>query len=326
MNTPLTAVMYHYVRPLSRTRFPEIKALDLHDYREQIDYIARHYAVVAMEDVIAAIDSGEDLPPRAALLTFDDGYADHYDYAFPVLFDRKLPGCFYAPRSTALERDILDVNKVHFILAAAGDKIALADEVEKLTDAARGRFDLPGAEELRRIYAVPNRFDPAEVNYVKRILQHALPSALRSELAGELFRRTVSADPIGFAEELYMSLEQMRVMAGCGMHFGGHGDRHVWLSRVPQAEKSREIAGARELLDAIGVPGESRSFCYPYGDYDTATIALLRANDFRIAFTARVDLARPSAETRFELPRLDTNDLPKTADAQPNEWTRRVLN
>ena len=326
MTTPLTVIMYHYIRPLKRTRFPEIKGLELEDYRQQIDYIIRHYNVVAIEDVISCLDSGDSLPPRAALLTFDDGYADHYDYAFPILFDRKIQGCFYPPRSTALERDILDVNKIHFVLAAAEDKKTLADEVEQLTNAARDRFEIIDAAELRRQYEVANRFDPPEVIYVKRLLQHALPSALRSEIASILFARYVSRDSIGFSEELYMTIDQIRVMANCGMHFGGHGDRHVWLSRVSQAEKAAEIAGARALLDTIGVPPAVRSFCYPYGDYDAATIDLLRDNGFQIAFTSRVDLAQPNADARFELPRLDTNDIPKKADAAPNQWTQKVLN
>ena len=79
--------MYHYVRPLARTRFPEIKGLDLEDFRAQIRYIDRHYHVISTSELIAALDGEMDLPENAALLTFDDGYADHYDYAMPILQD-----------------------------------------------------------------------------------------------------------------------------------------------------------------------------------------------------------------------------------------------
>lgn len=320
----LTVLMYHYIRPLQRSRFPAIKGLDVNEFREQIGYLKQHYTIVPMEDVVAALGSGVNIPPRAAVLTFDDGYSDHYEHAFPVLLEQKLQGSFYVPRSTALDREILDVNKIHFFLAATKDHVALAAEVARLTDAARERFALPSGEDLRSRYWVPNRYDPAEVNYVKRLLQHALPPALRAEIASELFRRHVTTDFAAFSDELYMSLDQMRVMAQAGMHFGGHGDRHLWMSRSSSEEQAREAAGAVELLDTIGVEATARTYCYPYGDYDPACVDILRAGGFQAAFTARPGLAFLSENGAFEIPRLDTNDLPKRSDTAPNSWTKRA--
>ncbi|ACK84789.1 polysaccharide deacetylase family protein [Methylorubrum extorquens] len=309
MTSPLTVVMYHYVRPLARSRFPKIKGLELEAFRAQIDYLQDRYRPVRMDEVLDAARSGRPLPERAALLTFDDGYADHYRYVFPILAERGLQGAFYVPRATALERDILDVNRVHFILAAVDDHNALAGQVAAMAEAARGRFDLPSIDELRSLYHVPNRFDPAAVNFVKRLLQHALPSSLRAEMSSELFRVYVAADAHSFSEELYMSLDQMRVMARAGMHFGGHGDRHLWMSRATPAEKAAEVAGAVDLLDAIGVPHDRRTYCYPYGDFDEASIELLKAGGFQAAFTSHPDIAELGQHPVFELPRIDTNDL-----------------
>ena len=75
----VTIVMYHFVRDLRRSRYPAIKGLDVERFAGQLAHIQRHYTVVRMEDVVAAArDPGVALPPRALLLTFDDGYAEHY--------------------------------------------------------------------------------------------------------------------------------------------------------------------------------------------------------------------------------------------------------
>jgi peptidoglycan/xylan/chitin deacetylase (PgdA/CDA1 family) len=315
MSDALTVVMYHYIRPLERTRFPEIKGLTVEKFRGQLAHIKSRYDVITMETAIAVAAGEERLPPDACLLTFDDGYLDHYAYAFPLLMEAGLTGAFYPPRSTALGRRVLDVNKVHFILAAVPDKEALARDMETLMEGARDRYAFPSRDALHAEYAKPNRWDTATVIYIKRLLQHALPDALRAEITQSLFSRHVAADETAFAEELYMSVEQMRVMHGCGMHFGGHGDDHHWLSRRTAEAQSAEIDGAADLLDRIGMAADQRTFCYPYGDYSDVTIDLLAAKSWRLAFTSVPGAAELTGGKPFQLPRLDTNDLPFSVEA-----------
>ena len=67
-------------------------------------------------------------------MTFDDGYLDHFVNVFPVLFDEKLQGSFYPPLAPVRERKLLDVNRVHFILASS--------PVEKIIETSRKFVDL----------------------------------------------------------------------------------------------------------------------------------------------------------------------------------------
>ena len=114
----LTIIMYHYVRDLKNSRFPEIKGLDVDLFKEQIGYLEKNYHFVTAEQVIAAFKKEEKLPSKAVLLTFDDAYVDHYTNVFPILEHKKIQGCFYPPVKAITEHSVLDVNKIHFILAA----------------------------------------------------------------------------------------------------------------------------------------------------------------------------------------------------------------
>ena len=99
MNRQITIVMYHYVRDLARSRFPEIKGLSLERFRRQLDYIQSHFSPIALDDVFeAASDPKKDLPPNSILLTFDDGYSDHFLNVFPFLDARGMKGCFFLLR------------------------------------------------------------------------------------------------------------------------------------------------------------------------------------------------------------------------------------
>ena len=115
----LYIVMYHYVRDLMHSRYPGIKGLDVKLFKQQIDYLCEHFNIVRMEDIIAwKMSGGNSLPENAMLLTFDDGYVDHYTYAFPILEEAGVQGSFFIPGKTFTTHQLLDVNKIHYILAS----------------------------------------------------------------------------------------------------------------------------------------------------------------------------------------------------------------
>jgi peptidoglycan/xylan/chitin deacetylase (PgdA/CDA1 family) len=58
---------------------------------QQMGYVARHYRVVSMAEVLQAVLKGTALPRRAVLLTFDDAYHDFGDIAWPILNRYRLP-------------------------------------------------------------------------------------------------------------------------------------------------------------------------------------------------------------------------------------------
>ena len=118
MSGKLTVVMYHYVRDLKNSRYPHIKGCDIRLFKEQIQYIKRHYNPVTVEQVLYAYYNGRQLPEKAVLLTFDDAYADHFTNVFPVLYHEHIQGVFFPPVKAVTEHTVLDVNKVHFILAS----------------------------------------------------------------------------------------------------------------------------------------------------------------------------------------------------------------
>jgi len=116
--TRVTIVMYHYVRPLEGSRYPRLRALPLAAFRGQLDYIARHHEVIGAPELIAAVRGGPALPPNALLLTFDDGYTDHATHVLPELERRGWTGAFFPVAGAVTRRQMLDVNKLHFALAA----------------------------------------------------------------------------------------------------------------------------------------------------------------------------------------------------------------
>lgn len=315
----LTTVMYHYVRPVAASAFPRLAALELADFLGQLDHLQAHYQLLTPQAFLEVLEAGDPLPPRACLLTFDDGYADHFRHVFPHLVDRGLAGLFFAPKSSLIDQQLLEVNQIQFTLANHPQPTALADEVDTLL---RTDWAIDPAS-LRAVHFTPNRFDPPEVAYVKRLLQHALPAEVRSRLAAQLFARHVSADPQAFAEELYLTPAEAREMLGAGMGFGGHGDRHLWHGLASPQDLAAEVAGSVAALGAIGLRPQDACHCYPFGSQTDAVRQSVAAAGFRAGFTVVPDLWTPGSDA-FQIARLDTNDLPHRPTVQ-DPWLGRGM-
>ena len=325
----LTIIMYHYVRDLKNSRFPEIKGLDVELFKEQISYLKKHYHFVTAEQVIAAFKKEEKLPSKAVLLTFDDAYVDHFTNCFPILEHHKIQGCFYPPVKAITEHSVLDVNKIHFILAATpkNEFNHLLDRIKHFLKQYQEEYNLQSYEYYFEKLAVANRFDPKEVIFVKRLLQVELLEKLRNIISSQLFTEAVKMEEEAFSRELYMNKDQMRCMVDCGMHVGSHGYDHYWLGSLPKDKQNEEIQHAIRFIQEIGGDIKNWTMCYPYGNYNDDTIDILKHNGCQFGLTTRVDLASiDSIETDaiFKLPRLDTNDIPKQADTHTNEWFQKA--
>ena len=284
----LTIVMYHYVRDLARSRFPLIKGRNLEEFKGQIDYIEDHYTVMTAEQIVASINHNSKLPDNAAWLTFDDGYSDHFTNVFPLLYERGLQGSFFPPSNTVLLGELLDVNKVHFILAAEPDVKKIILEIKVFLKQIDYRDHVREFAEYWKELAHASRFDPAEIIFVKRILQHALPEDLRNFLTTQLFHKFVSTDMKAFAAELYMSVEQIKTMVSSGMYFGSHGANHYWMDRLTPEQQLADIDSSLDFLHMVGAPLSDWIMCYPYGSHNKSLHDLLLKRGCAAALTARV--------------------------------------
>lgn len=309
MGQAVNIIMYHYVRELSRSRYPEIKALLVDEFRKHLDFFTKTGVVLTGQDIVAAQQGNFDLPENAFWLTFDDGYSDHYNYVFPLLHEFGVSGTFFPPTKCMNNHILLDVNAIHFILACTKHPL---DVIERLKSIANNRVnynDLKGFDTYWTENAVANRFDTAEVIFVKRMLQHALPANHRRAIIDQLFAEFVSVDQSAFAEELYLRPEQVRVMNDAGMEFGSHTHSHPWMDRISIEEQRSEIQDSVGYLKEMGVPMHNWIMCFPYGASDQKSQSLMTELGASIGVGTEVRMANLERDHPMNLPRWDANDV-----------------
>lgn len=309
----LHIVMYHYTRDLKHSRYPEIKGLEVALFREQIEFLKTNFQIVTMEEVIAACFREIDLPEKAMLLTFDDGYIDNYTFAFPILEEFGLQGSFFIPGKTFVSHQLLDVNKVHHILAVA-DIRDLVTDLKKEMDYYRGQeYAYPPTEELFQKYGVANRFDSGEIIFVKRMLQTVLPERLRNQISSKLFTKYMGITEEQLAYELYMTEEQIRTMKRRGMFIGVHGYDHYWLGNLTPEQMKEDISRALDALDEF-IDRQCWVMNYPYGNYSQEVVRYIKTQGACVGLTTEVRAAQIGKDESLLLPRFDCNDFPPKSE------------
>ncbi len=306
----LTVIMYHYIRNLEHSRFPHIKGLNKKKFAGQLAYLKKYYHFVSMEEVIHSYTTKEKLPPKSLLLTFDDAYSDHYLNVFPILDEYQIQGSFYAPVKAITEHVVLDVNKIHFILASQLDTQEIIREIQSWLRNNQKKYGLESFEYYYKKLAHAGRYDNKDIIFVKRLLQLELDEMIRMTLIDELFFKYIGMSESAFSRELYMDKNQLMTMRRHGMHIGSHGFNHYWWNHLSKEQLAVEIDLSMKFLDEIGVDMTNWTACYPYGSYDQKSVDMLGEKGCKIALTTEVRIADLEKDHRFLMPRFDTNDFP----------------
>lgn len=113
--TNLPVLMYHHVEPEENAKLYKRTGLNVPPatFRKQMEYLnSKGYVSVTPADLANFFDSGSPLPAKPVLLTFDDGYVDIGDEAFPIMRELNIKGTLYIPTGLMENFDYLTWAKI----------------------------------------------------------------------------------------------------------------------------------------------------------------------------------------------------------------------
>jgi peptidoglycan/xylan/chitin deacetylase (PgdA/CDA1 family) len=282
MRTPpaLSILIYHRVLAQPDLLFPA--SLDAARFERQLRLLKRFFSVLPLAEAVIKLRNG-GLPPRAACITFDDGYADNAEVALPLLQMHGLGACFF------IATGYLDGGMMWNDRVIAAVRAAPVGGMD-LRDCGLGIHAVSAPESRRRAIAAIL----GELKY--------LPFALREARADALFQR--------YGQQargaLMMSSAQVTALHLAGMEIGAHTASHPILTAIPGDEARADIAHGRALLEKLtGAP--VRLFAYPNGkpgvDYDASHVRMVKSLGFEAAVATHWGAARADTDP-FQLPRF----------------------
>jgi peptidoglycan/xylan/chitin deacetylase (PgdA/CDA1 family) len=161
----MKAIMYHYVRP-DDPKLPHWRYLHIDDFVRQLEWFGNELGFISKEDFQKSLSSG--VPSKGVILTFDDGFQDHYRYVLPELLKRGLWGIFYIPTSPFITGKLIDVHRIHLLLGKYGGD-AIANTIRTIV--TKDMLSYIHVEEFHA-ETYTGQTNSSSVDYVKRALNY----------------------------------------------------------------------------------------------------------------------------------------------------------
>ncbi|MDQ3728864.1 MAG: polysaccharide deacetylase family protein [Actinomycetota bacterium] len=251
------------------------------EFDEQLAFLTQHLEVIAPEDLISTVG----LRGRRVLITFDDGYRDNFELAYPVLRSHGVQAAFFLATGFLDQPRMPWWEELAWIVANSKRSVLESD----------GWLDHPISLEN------PNAAVHALVTAYK-----ALPGSRTADFLDYCAEQAGSgrSDPSA-ADGLWMTWDMVREMQSGGMTFGGHTVNHPVLSRLGAQGQEREVAGCKQRLEEeLGEP--MTMFSYPVGlrhAFDAHSRRALRRHGVRMGFSCYGGYQRHDRFDPFDIPR-----------------------
>lgn len=201
-------------------------------FQQQMEFARRNFEVITFADLHGCAQAGRPWPKRALIVTFDDGYADNYTHAFPILRALKLPATIFIATSymgTCTKLFWWD-------LVAYCIKQTTRVEID-FSQIHHQPLPLTSVRERRKAIL-------RILRWVKQV-----PEATKNEFLNQLSDALEVKLPPDLAAGMHLTWEQIKEMDASGIEFGSHSLTHPILANVDEEQLKREVCDSKLAIE-----------------------------------------------------------------------------
>ncbi len=236
-----------------------------------LDWIARRYAIKTLDEIGALLATGAPLEKPVAAVTFDDGYADVYENAEPLLRRKGIPATVFVVTDLVGTERLNLHDSLYLLLTRffAARPNAGADLARLFARAGLGTLEARPA--ARDAFAMLG------------LLLHRLPRAQVLQLA-EALEAEIGIERDESARLRSLSWPMLRAMQARGIEIGSHGRTHALLPNETERTMRDELVLSRLTLEReLELP--VRAFAYPGGHWNAPAVSAVAAAGYSYGFT-----------------------------------------
>lgn len=254
-------------------------------FRQHLQFLKKHFQMISLDKLSIVEKSAKPV----CVLTFDDGWKDFYNFAFPHLQRYQVPATVFLPTGFIGTNRKFWTDQFAYTLhhRRAGAKVIPVDF--DISDATRKIQELRGSleDQLESGIAILKKY-PLQI--VEKII-----SGLNRIWSVEFDE----------ADRDFLNWDEVHAMHNSGLiSFGSHTVDHQILNTLDKSEIERELSVSKEKLLEHGVVGPSFiPFCYPNGNYTPEIAGMVRSARYQVAVTTRKGWNRFDADM-FTLKRI----------------------
>ncbi len=283
---PAIVLLYHRVANLANDK--QELAVSQENFAQQVYYLKNNYNLLEIESFAEHLKNKVAFPEKSVIITFDDGYADNYYNALPVLEKYNAQGLFYITTSKLNSNSIFWWDALEYAIFKS------SNTTKKLTLKIQNReYTFPAGMPSQKVY---NALHPLikYTHYKERdsLIERVVVWADDGELYDDRYRI------LSHSELTKMSESRSAII-------GAHTTDHPVLSLLSKEEQFEQIIQSKAILESL-VKKDVVHFSYPYGtksDYNRDSVKICNSVGFQMA-ASNYPWQVHSFTNRFEIPRF----------------------
>jgi peptidoglycan/xylan/chitin deacetylase (PgdA/CDA1 family) len=287
MGGSCAVLLYHRVTQLETD--PQLLSVTPENFDIQLSYLKKNHVVLLIDELKYHLENKKKLPARSVAMTFDDGYADNYCEALPILEKHQLQALFYIATGT--------LNTPNEFWWDAVERIVLLSENEPLQD---------------QLILNEKPFDFKNLNHTKRkLIYDALLPQFRKMLSSKREKKinelsTIFDSIVPRASHRAMTFDELKKMSDSkSVIVGAHTHLHPSLAALSYNEQLNEIKASKEILENK-LQQNIVHFSFPFGtinDFNADTLKICNQLNFEMV-AANIPYITHSGTDKMQFPRF----------------------
>lgn len=230
-------------------------------FRSQLEYLKKHgYSFVTLTEAVQILQERKPIRERLVTLTFDDGFCNIVQNAYPIMFELGGKGCFYVVTDLIGTQQVLWTDWIETVIRQTNsDQIDLDFEGKMLSFVLRSKSQREKA--MRKIKLLLKTLD-----WDKRCAYLA---------------KIQPSEPIQPPSDFFLAnWDELRSLDPNVLEIGSHTCSHLELGiNLSEETLDHEIGRSKQVLEAaLGRP--IVHFCFPSGSYNDRVLAKLREHGY----------------------------------------------
>ncbi len=309
----LLAVNFHYIREDFTAPYPAIFGKTPKAFRDQLELLSGFGEFVSPRQISDFLTSGNSLPEKAILITFDDGLKEQYELAKPILDQMGIPAVYFVNTRTLEEKKLLKVHLIHKVRSL----LPPSEILEHFMGLEEYRGLGKSEKEKLKAYGVSHYlYDSEENAFLKYLLNFVFTDEAVNAAFDHLFKEVLHLDPAKEHESLYMSSDQIGAL-GRNDAVGSHSHDHLPVGLLTEEQAKEQVIRSVQMLNDLGI--SPSAFSYPYGSEEAVGEVSSWLGDFGFSFALTMKRGSNSGlDNPMRLNRYDNNDVPGGKSFKPD--------